>query len=215
MRPFPCPKVDSKAPEATEQDREGPEMADPDAPQTVPPDPGRTDSQTRPSTPAHSTHDGRLDLRAHHMLDGGPLPARSEEDAGHLSQGRLLARQSIDELLDPGTLGDGVITGRGEIDGCTASSSLVIPEVPASRAYGNCFLTCRRTSRRHPVRGLSTSRTDAARSCCFWCRSTTERRTTSERHRPACRRGRLPGEPGELGTERAPKPIREHIDGLR
>nr|WP_236028223.1 acyl-CoA carboxylase subunit beta [Actinoplanes lichenicola] len=113
-------------------------MALPDAPQAVLAGLGETNAETPPATvPDRTMADlaDELSVRrsaAHFGHD-------PEADAHHLAQGKLLARQRIDKLLDQGTFtelgtfaehpaaglgpadprpeGDGVITGWGEIDG--------------------------------------------------------------------------------------------------
>lgn len=114
-------------------------MALPDAPQAVLPDLDETDPEiTAPVRTATMTDltDELTARRAEAHFGHDP-----EADARHLSKGKLLARQRIDTLLDPGTFtelglfaehratgfgmedshpeGDGVITGWGEVDGRT------------------------------------------------------------------------------------------------
>ncbi|MER6137008.1 acyl-CoA carboxylase subunit beta [Streptomyces sp. NPDC001815] len=116
-------------------------MTPPDTPQAVLPDLDRAGTQARPPTPARASTMTELadDLtirRAQAHFGHDP-----EADARHLSKGKLLARQRIEALIDPGTFtelglfaehravgfgmedshpeGDGVITGWGEVDGRT------------------------------------------------------------------------------------------------
>ncbi|MCF2125314.1 acyl-CoA carboxylase subunit beta [Strepomyces sp. STD 3.1] len=116
-------------------------MALPDTSQAVLPDLDETASGNRPPAPAHvrtmaDLTDELATRRAEAHFGHDP-----EAEARHLSKGKLLARQRIDALLDPGTFtelgvfaehravgfgmedshpeGDGVITGWGEIDGRT------------------------------------------------------------------------------------------------
>lgn len=116
-------------------------MTPPDTPQAVLPDLGRTDTEGQPLIPARAATMAELaeelaTRRAQAYFGHDP-----EADARHLSKGKLLARQRIEKLLDPGTFtelglfaehravgfgmehshpeGDGVITGWGEVDGRT------------------------------------------------------------------------------------------------
>ncbi|MEU5219814.1 acyl-CoA carboxylase subunit beta [Streptomyces sp. NPDC020807] len=116
-------------------------MTPPDTPAAVLPDLGRTDSDSRPPTPARAATMTDLTSELAARRAQAHFGHDPEADARHLSKGKLLARQRIERLLDPGTFtelglfaehravgfgmenshpeGDGVITGWGEVDGRT------------------------------------------------------------------------------------------------
>ncbi|MCZ0978204.1 acyl-CoA carboxylase subunit beta [Streptomyces diastatochromogenes] len=116
-------------------------MTPPDTPQAVLPDLARTDMERRPPAPARAPTMAELADELATRRAQAHFGHDPEADARHLSKGKLLARQRIEKLLDPGTFtelglfaehravgfgmedshpeGDGVITGWGEIDGRT------------------------------------------------------------------------------------------------